>query len=181
MYRDPMFLIIIDEQTKELEEAVERLPLPTKVLEFKTFVRENAGITFHAHLFEPLFRLGATPSETIPPSPPLGRAKAGDTIEVPITTQAPRKYSLFYVNRKHRPFFPGYKQIFILETDIGDIETKVSASDAGTHPQKGDLNAGRYVHGGLKEWYDRHPELTIGRRVRFVCVEPYKKYRLLIV
>ncbi len=46
--------VVIDQDTEELEEAVEGLKLETEVIEFRTFVREGTGISQHAHLFESL-------------------------------------------------------------------------------------------------------------------------------
>jgi len=53
----PEVVIIVDEATKELKEAVEDLPFKSKIVEFKTFVREGVGLSVHAHLFEPLYPL----------------------------------------------------------------------------------------------------------------------------
>jgi predicted transport protein len=50
----PTVVLIIDETTEELNEAVEGLPLESRIVEFKTFAREGVGLTVHAHLFEPL-------------------------------------------------------------------------------------------------------------------------------
>lgn len=66
-----------------------------------------------------------------------------------------------------------------METDIGDIRTRVTSGKAGT--QKGDPRAGAYVQGGLKEWYNSHQELKVGSKVRFECIEPHEKYRLTVV
>jgi len=49
----PVVVIIIDELLDELEEAVEELPLECRIIEFKTFAREDAP-SIHAHLFDPL-------------------------------------------------------------------------------------------------------------------------------
>ena len=54
--KKPVVAIIIDELLHELEEAVDELPLESKIVEFKTFVREDAP-TIHAHLFRPLYAL----------------------------------------------------------------------------------------------------------------------------
>ena len=50
----PVVVIIIDELLDELREAVDELPLESKIVEFKTFVREDAP-SIHAHLFKPLY------------------------------------------------------------------------------------------------------------------------------
>jgi len=53
--RPPRIVIVIDEVTDEINEAVASLKRlgDTEVVEFKTFVRENAE-NVHAHVFEPL-------------------------------------------------------------------------------------------------------------------------------
>jgi hypothetical protein len=53
----PIVAIIIDEVTEELKEAVEGLPLVSRIIEFKTFAREGVGLGVHAHLFEPLYTI----------------------------------------------------------------------------------------------------------------------------
>ncbi len=50
----PQIIILIDGKNDELEEVCESLPLDSKVIEFKTFCRENVGIGDHIHSFEPL-------------------------------------------------------------------------------------------------------------------------------
>lgn len=50
----PKLVIIVNKASDELREAVENLPFESKVVEFKTFERENVGISVHAHLFEPI-------------------------------------------------------------------------------------------------------------------------------
>jgi uncharacterized membrane-anchored protein YjiN (DUF445 family) len=52
--KKPIVAIIIDELLNELREAVDELPLESKIVEFRTFVREDAP-SIHAHLFEPLY------------------------------------------------------------------------------------------------------------------------------
>jgi len=50
---DPRIVIIIDEKTSDVEEACQVLKYETDIVEFKTFVREDAE-NVRAHLFEPL-------------------------------------------------------------------------------------------------------------------------------
>jgi hypothetical protein len=52
--QSPRLVIIIDEETEELSEAVEVLKLETRVIEFQTFVRKADGVLQYAHMFEPL-------------------------------------------------------------------------------------------------------------------------------
>jgi hypothetical protein len=105
--------------------------------------------------------------------------KAGDILEIEQRSTNERKYRLFRLTANTRRFFPGYKINFILETDIGNITSSVVSAMQGT--QTGDPNAGAYISGGLKPWYDKHPEVTVGTKLRFECVEPYKKYKLTVV
>ena len=123
---NPIIAIIIDEVTDEIKEAIDELPLESRIVEFKIFEREGVGIAVHAHLFEPVY---VPPVKPQPPAKEkeemISGVKAGDTLEVEIKTESYRKYALFYVSKKDRRFFPGYKVDFILETDIGDIQTRV--------------------------------------------------------
>lgn len=49
---DPEIIIVIDEKTEELEEVCGNLPLPTTILEFKTYFREKVGVSVHVHLLD---------------------------------------------------------------------------------------------------------------------------------
>jgi hypothetical protein len=66
------------------------------------------------------------------------------------------------------------KNNFSLETDIGDIETHVTS--AKSVAQIGDPDAGVIIQGNLKSWYGKHPEANIGTKLRFDCLDPYKRY-----
>ena len=175
--RPPNIVVVIDELNEEVREACQSLKYETQFVEFKTFVREDAE-TVHAHLFEPIYTV-VTPKVTKKKrfvEAEITEIKVGDTLKIEIKGFSPRKYALFYIPKIRRRFFPGYKVNFILETDIGDVKTKVTGGRAGV--LIGDPDGGAYVQGGLREWYDKHLELTAGRKVRFECIEPYKKYRL---
>ncbi len=102
-----------------------------------------------------------------------------DRIEIILNNlHTPKTYVLIPLPKEHRCFFPGFKVPFILETDIGEITTKVTSGPKGT--KFGDPEAGNYIQGGLKTWYDRHRELKDGDRLIIEVVEPMKKYRLSI-
>jgi len=103
-----------------------------------------------------------------------------DRIEIILNNlHTPRKWSLIPCPGKYRSFFPGYKVPFILETDIGEITTKVTSDRKGT--KIGDPEAGNYIQGGLRPWYDKHRELKEGDRLIIEVIEPKKKrYRLSI-
>lgn len=183
IYKNPTILIIVDKKTKELEDAVNNVPLGAELLELNTFEREGVGLAVHAHLFEPLFIPQPPPQAPLKPvtAPAIrvGEVKAGDALEIVVKQESCRKYTLFYFPTERRRFFPGYKTDFILETDVGEIVTRVT-SDLAEKP-KGDPDAGHYIRRGLGRWYEKHPEVTIGTKIRFQCVEPYKKYSLTIV
>ena len=125
------------------------------------------------------------PSHIAPVRPPVtptrvtAEVKAGDILEITITTDSFRKYWLLYIPKKRRRFFPGFKIPFVLETDISKIETRVTSGREGT--PVGDPDAGAYIgrDTGLRKWYERHPQVTVGTKVRFECLEPYKRYRLI--
>lgn len=63
---NPIIAIVIDAKTRELEEACDALPFSTKVIEFKTYKRENVGLGVHIHFFEPLFKKRITKSQVKP-------------------------------------------------------------------------------------------------------------------
>ncbi len=160
--KTPVLSIIVEKHTKGLDEALSALAHPQiRVVGFQTFVREGVGLPVHAHLFEPLY--------VVPSPPPPGALVS--TIEA-----ASIKYHLFYFPKDKRHFFPGYKIPFILETDIGEIQTKVTSAPKGT--PIGDPKAGAYIKGNLVEWYKCHPTIKERDKVIFEVIESMKRYRL---
>ncbi len=106
-------------------------------------------------------------------------SKYADRIEVILNKlHTPKKWGLIPLPKEYRSFFPGYKVPFILDTDIGEIKTKVTSGSKGT--KIGDPEAGNYIQGGLKPWYDRHKELKEGNKLIVEVIEPKKRYRLSI-
>lgn len=98
-------------------------------------------------------------------------------IEIRLTNiDAKRAYALIPVPKSKRRFFPGFKEYFNLETDIGTVETRVTSAPSGT--PIGDKDAGAYIQGNLRHWYEKHPELRTGDIVRFKVIEPGRRYRL---
>lgn len=89
---------------------------------------------------------------------------------------SPRSFAVIPVPKGKRRFFPGYKVYFDLETDIGMIKTRVTSAPKGT--PVGDPVEGAYIQGNLRHWYDMHPDLEPGVRLRFEAIEPGKKYKL---
>jgi len=58
--RAPVVTIIIEKRTEQLDEALSMLAYPPqnkKVVEFQTFTRQGVGLSVHAHLFEPLYKV----------------------------------------------------------------------------------------------------------------------------
>ncbi len=185
--RFPKIVVVIDELNKEVKEACQNFKHDVQFVEFKTFVRENAE-NVRAHLFEPIYTVVTKESKAIQKQLPVGTeatkprrigAKTGDTLELEIKTQSYRKYALFYIPKNRRRFFAGYKTNFVLETDIGMIKTRVTGDRRDT--PIGDPDGGHFFTAGLRKWYDEHPELTIGTKIRFECIEPHKKYRLTVI
>lgn len=92
-----------------------------------------------------------------------------------------QKYNLIPLNKATiREFFPGYKIPFVLETEIGEIVTKVTSASQGTpigHP-----TSGKCIMGNLRPWYEyQTPKLKNGGVLRITCVEPMKRYTLGVV
>lgn len=101
------------------------------------------------------------------------------TIEIIINNiDAKRAYALIPVPKNKRRFFPGYKVNFMLETDVATVETRVTSAPNGT--PIGDRDAGTYIQGNLRHWYEKHPELQSGDKLRFEVIEPGKRYRLAV-
>lgn len=105
-------------------------------------------------------------------------SKSGSIEIVLNNVESCKKYSLFYLPKELRSFFPGFKVEFELETDIGVILTKVTSAPRGT--KYGDPMAGAYIQGGLKKWFDSHPDLKNGTSIIISNIEPKKRYSLLI-
>ena len=91
---------------------------------------------------------------------------------------AKRAYAFIPVPKSKRRFFPGFKESFLLETDVQTVETRVTSAPSGT--PIGDRDAGAYIQGNLRHWYEKHPELQSGDIFRFEMLEPGKRYRLAV-
>jgi len=175
----PVLVVVIEEKTKQLEDVCAKLPLKTKVVEFRTFEREGVGLGVHAHLFEPIWK------------PVLAKQRTHVVVcqeeklpvdKVEIQLGSIHSHATFGTlslpKKEYRHFLPGYKEDFILETDVGNIVTRVTSAPQGT--RIGDPNAGAYIQGGLRPWYKKHPELKSGDRLIIEAIEPQKRYRLKI-
>ncbi len=105
----------------------------------------------------------------------------GDVIEIQLNNLDTycRKWALIPVPKDKRRFFPGYKVRFKLETDIDTLTARVSSAPKGT--PIGDPDAGVYITGGLRQWYEKHPQLKDGDRIRIECLKPGEQYKLSII
>ena len=95
-------------------------------------------------------------------------------IEIELTDglgiQSWKRYGLIPVRNQHTDFFKGgYKQPFILRTDIGDIKTQLVSAPKGT--KKGTY-AGNYITQGIQPWFRAHSELQVGD---FLIIEKLDK------
>ena len=97
----------------------------------------------------------------------------------PSTLYSPRKWALIPIPKENRRFFPGYKVYFDLETDTQAIRTRVTSAPKGTPVS--DPNGGSCIQGGLRPWFNSHPELKPGDKFRFEVLEPGKRYRLSVI
>lgn len=178
--KPPELTVIIEQRTETLDEALSSLANPqSHVIEFRTFVRYGTGLLVHAHLFEPLYKTKTVPIVTVIHEPPVsGVDYLGTKRQIELTICSPTfiKFHLFSISKRDRQFFPGYKVLFKLETDIGEIETHVSSAPAGT--QIGDPHKGAYIQKNLAKWYREHPMIRVGDKVIFEVIEPMKRYRL---
>lgn len=89
-------------------------------------------------------------------------------------------YSLIPLSNSVRTFFPGYKVSFTMETVSGDIETQVTSASEGA--KLGAPTEGKYVQGGLTEWFRTHKkDIESGLCIRIRQVEKGKRYVLDLV
>jgi len=162
----PIVNIIIDQSWSALEEAVSKISPTPKIIEFKTFIRENVGLPVHAHLFEPLYI-----SPKVIPVLEQGETIASkDTLELTIDERN-ISFHYFSLYSGEKSFFPVPRTRFSLITDIGEIQTNVAGNE--------DTNY--WIQRNLAEWYRQHSNLKVGDVVIFKVVEPMKKYRLEIL
>jgi len=151
----PVLVVVIEKKTKPLEDVCAKLPLDTKVVEFRTFEREGVvDLAVHAHLFEPLRRPPSAP--LAPPSPPT------DYIELELKPYMIEYWRLL-VPKENRDLFPEYGSKFELETDVGAIETRFDKWG---------------ISKGMGKWFRSHPELRVGQKLIIEVIEPRKRYRL---
>jgi hypothetical protein len=61
VFEQPLIVVVIDEQTEELEEVVEAIKGDVAVVEFRTFRREGVSDDVNAFVFKPMFKAISTP------------------------------------------------------------------------------------------------------------------------
>lgn len=88
-------------------------------------------------------------------------------------------YSIVTIPKAHRRFLPGYKVEFDLQRN--NAETRVAWMSSANHQsvEKGDRDAGLYICGRLREWYENNG-VRIGDRARITRVGKSRQraYRL---
>ncbi|MHA1221733.1 MAG: hypothetical protein ACTSP3_00465 [Candidatus Heimdallarchaeaceae archaeon] len=87
-----------------------------------------------------------------------------------------KAYNRIPVRSKIRLFFPSYKEKFILETDIGDIETYVTAR--GSKKEQELQTAGQWIIHGLRPWFKYHSDLKSGDTLIITEKIPKRRYSL---
>jgi hypothetical protein len=111
-------------------------------------------------------------------------AKGKENIETSVdivlkNTYSPYKFYLIPVPKAFRHFFPGYKIEFTLETNVGNIKTRMTSASRGT--PIGDPYAGGFIQGNLKQWFEKNSNLKVGDILRFETVEPDSTYKLTVI
>ena len=164
---------ISEDSFKRLQKyAVPLVDTPAMVVDkLLDFCESHGGI----ELFPP--STGSAPKK----GPDSRRSGFTHSKEVDIALEAihtPKTYGLIPVAKNNRHFFPGYKVPFIIETDIGEIETRVSSAPKGT--PLGDPDAGSYIAGKLKPWYRQHSDLRNGSVLTIEQIHGGTRYKLSI-
>lgn len=101
-----------------------------------------------------------------------------DSIEIELGGESYIKYGVIPIPKIYRNLFPGYKEKFVIETDIGEITTYITSAPRET--DVGDAKSGQYIKKGLTKWFKSHPELKVGDVIVLEVIEPHKRYRLKI-
>jgi len=94
------------------------------------------------------------------------------TVVLPLATKlGTTKYGAIYIPKEHRHLFPSYKESFILQTDIGDVEPCMTAQS------KWASEGCNIQGGGLLDWF-RKQKLTQKDSLVIEVLQPKKKYKL---
>jgi hypothetical protein len=183
---------VIDKYCRQLSKRayeIDRLLEHDRLNDFENLLAKN--FPNHLDIMSRFFQcvnvkqVSAEPTPPIPaphsttPSTKQITIPSGRKVEIQLNSiHAPKTYFLIPVRNEVRLFFPAYKVPFVLETDIGEIETQVTSAPQGT--QIGNPDAGSYIAGGLKAWYNQHYSLSDDSILIIEAVEKYKRYRLSI-
>lgn len=89
------------------------------------------------------------------------------------------EYNLVLLSKQIRNLFPGYNMPFIFETDIGDIEVKITSAPKNT--EIGEPLAGYYIksvnRNELSNWFENHRKLKVGDNFIITIIKSMKKYK----
>jgi len=159
---------------KLIEEKVDYKDLSSKKLEIvvnSIEKKESDGNWEVVLIAESLRELTKTDSPEM-----RGESKKNNVIEIEISGESYIKYGVIPIPAEYRDLFPGYKEKFILETDVGEIITYVTSDSRNT--KIGDPKGGRYIKKGLNKWFRAHKELKPGSKLIIEVLEPKKRYKL---
>jgi len=124
--------------------------------------------------------LGLDKKEPTPALEKVNNVNSTKAIEIQLDRlYTARRWALIPIPKDKRTFFPGYKVNFDLETDCGLLTTHVTSAPNGT--PYGDPKGGAYIQSKLRPWFDNHPGLRDGAKLRIEVLEPGKRYKLSVV
>jgi len=161
----PILTIVIEERTPELDEVLKIFPqFEKRVIEFKTFTRQDVGLSVHAHLFEPLHKQAIAATNL----PVVTATSTTNIIEITLKPWN-IKYKEFVIPKDKREFFPPFTTEVEMDTDIGSIKVTCNPPSS-SFPS--------YYISRLSKWFKAHPEIKIDDKLIIEVIEPMKKYRL---
>lgn len=102
------------------------------------------------------------------------------SIEI-ILNNSSRDYNLIPLVKETRDFFPGFKIPFYLEAYGKKFNVHITSASGGKRrndPSIGDPRIGQYIVGNLKEFYEAHPEVGGGSRLKIEMTKPFEYYRI---
>lgn len=156
----PTLVIIIEQKTQGLEEALSLLSYsPIEVVEFQTYRRVGAE-TVHTHLFEPLYKPNHVSSAPLVSAPvPV------NSIDIKFWASY-RDYSYIGIWKKYRNLFPA-------------IDATVELIDSNGEIFQADI---REYEGSMQLWFrnlfKKHSYLKEGDTIRITIIESMKRYRV---